>query len=472
MAIRLLVLLLSCAAPLGVTFIPSSPVPPSPCPRFAISTFATCPVLVPGALPGACHASASRAPWEAGLRRGSPIMLGMTGASDGEEGVATGQAKTKMEALEEESAKKKRLSEEEGQLREKRLLLLKRRPPTADSVSSTSADKRVADFSAELTRAEITENTLALVDGTFFLGEESLGCKLFIRPSYKKLSELILDGGSEGTLPQFVVTGTPGIGKSVFGLYLLSLLRCRGKTVVFERKSFWFRFSDEGVDEGDYSSFKNAGYLHDENTWYLSDPEEKPEELLRLATVVMVSPTYERTKEFLKLRDSEQVFMPVWELDELFECREAVFPHVPRADVAEYFRVVGGVPRAVFNDKKFVLAKRGLEYTADKVHTGQLPWVDFFSKWQHHFQPDEIGDELFHIFSDSSDDFKTCTVSLASDYARDLVFQKVTESGKNNLLAVVRVALENPSVTRLLGEDAVDAMFKEGAHQSIGGVAK
>lgn len=99
-------------------------------------------------------------------------MLGMTGASDGEEGVATGQAKTKMEALEEEiraveveieavekmadaidlslstsrgitdrealCAKKKRLSEEEGQLREKRLLLLKRRPPTADSVSSTS----------------------------------------------------------------------------------------------------------------------------------------------------------------------------------------------------------------------------------------------------------------------------------------------------------------------------------------------
>lgn len=95
------------------------------------------------------------------------------------------------------------------------------------------AGKNVTDFGAALTEAEVTNNTLELADGTFFLGEAKLGFKLFIRPCYKELSELVLDGASSGTFSDIVVTGTPGIGKSMFGLYLLYMLRCQGKTVVF-----------------------------------------------------------------------------------------------------------------------------------------------------------------------------------------------------------------------------------------------
>ena len=49
---------------------------------------------------------------------------------------------------------------------------------------------------------------------------------------------------------------------------------------MFERKGFWYRFSDEGVAEGEFSSFKAAGYLTgDPTAWYLSDPEDRPEEI-------------------------------------------------------------------------------------------------------------------------------------------------------------------------------------------------
>ena len=109
------------------------------------------------------------------------------------------------------------------------------------------AGKNVTDFGAALTEAVVTNNTLELADGTFFVGEAKLGSKLFIRPCYKELSELVLDGASCGTFSDIVVTGTPRIGKSMFGFYLLYLLRCRGKNVVFEVKGDWYRFSDAGV---------------------------------------------------------------------------------------------------------------------------------------------------------------------------------------------------------------------------------
>lgn len=97
------------------------------------------------------------------------------------------------------------------------------------------------------------------------------------------------------------MTGTPGIGKSVFGTYLLQLSRCialaRHYCFVFRNAELLVVFSDGGVEGEDYSSFKCAGHLHDRSSWYLSDSTKVPEEILSLATVLLVSPRYKRTKE-------------------------------------------------------------------------------------------------------------------------------------------------------------------------------
>lgn len=72
---------------------------------------------------------------------------------------------------------------------------------------SMEVSQNVTDFRATLNRAEATDNTLELADGTSFLGEAIMGSKPFIRPCYEIFSELVLDGASSGNLQKFGCDG-------------------------------------------------------------------------------------------------------------------------------------------------------------------------------------------------------------------------------------------------------------------------
>jgi len=330
---------------------------------------------------------------------------------------------------------------------------------------SVEANNRIAMFGANFTKAAAGNNTLELVNGTFFLGEESLGYKLFIRPCYRKLSERILNDFYKRS--HLVVTGTPGIGKSVFGLYLMYLLRCEGKTVVFERKSDWYRFNDEGVIKGDVASFRQAGFLDDESSWYLSDPDAKPQELLSLRTVVLVSPNYERTKEFMKLSGlAQQIFMPVWKVDELLDCQCAVFPDVPSDVVKQRFAEVGGVARAVFDEIMFNRVKKGI---LDALQTRSVrTLINAAFTWHGQFRTDETGDKLFHIWSSDVDDFTECTIELASKYMGDAVVSTIDKRGSEELEDLLAAAFDYPDVARMIGGSVRGKLFERLAHRRIG----
>ncbi|CAN0269983.1 unnamed protein product, partial [Pylaiella littoralis] len=161
-----------------------------------------------------------------------------------------------------------------------------------------------------------------------------------------------------------VRTGTPGIGKSVFGFYLL---RRRGKTVIFQSKETCYRFSDTGVMEGSIRQFQEAGELKGTDRWYLCDPETRPYKGFTGTTVVLVSPKATRLHEFMKQKESRQFYMPVWDEDELLECREAVYSHVPSDDVKRAFGEVGGVACLVFDRTKLQKQKDKLIRAADKI---------------------------------------------------------------------------------------------------------
>jgi hypothetical protein len=85
--------------------------------------------------------------------------------------------------------------------------------------------------------------------------------KIFVRQCYSELYDIIQ---SSATVGGFVITGTPGIGKSVCSLYFLYKLVSCGKTVVFHKEDIIYRYlPGEAVKIGSRLEFKVAGYFEE-----------------------------------------------------------------------------------------------------------------------------------------------------------------------------------------------------------------
>ncbi|CAM9460116.1 unnamed protein product [Ectocarpus fasciculatus] len=248
----------------------------------------------------------------------------------------------------------------------------------------------------------------------------------------------------------------------------MHLLRCRGKTVVLERKRAWYRFSDDGVTKRDFSHFIKEGYLGDNNTWYLSDPQYQPEEILGLPTVVLVSPRTGRVNEFMKQAGSCLFYMPVWSVDELFECQRAVFPHVPETDVRERFGKVRGVARAVFDAKQFGQVCRNMQKAASNMDLDVLQQV--LSRglgYADQISTDGSGDALLHLLPIPETGFQEFSVDFASDYAHNLASGELPRKELAALESFVRAAFANDDLgAKVVAERA--AGFETIAHGGPG----
>lgn len=109
---------------------------------------------------------------------------------------------------------------------------------TEDSITSSFKSVASATFTAPNEMIDFKHNIPFL--GNFRKGSG----KLFVRPCYIALHATIrglLESGD-----QFVITGTPGIGKSFFGLFVLAKLVNEGQTVFYHNECGFYVFSDDG----------------------------------------------------------------------------------------------------------------------------------------------------------------------------------------------------------------------------------
>ena len=105
--------------------------------------------------------------------------------------------------------------------------------------------------------------------------------QLFIRESYKTIASSILEGNGSH---KAIITGTPGIGKSLFLFYLLWKLVKRGKRVLFIYHPFNIYYDGNGgVFEFESSSLPSAiDYsFWNETLWCLFDAKGKNEANLK-----------------------------------------------------------------------------------------------------------------------------------------------------------------------------------------------
>jgi hypothetical protein len=164
----------------------------------------------------------------------------------------------------------------------------------------------------------------------------------------------------EDRIASVVVTGSPGIGKSVFALYFMWRWYKENPT------ADGFVYEDT-LDELRYFSRKNVGsatvytrkdrYKIPRGIPYFVDLKERVEPVIAGAywapqfTVVFSSPDNARFKEFLKT--GRQLVMPPWQASEILEAHSLIpkYRQINREIVDSQFEIYGGVPRYVFGEK-------------------------------------------------------------------------------------------------------------------------
>ncbi|PNH12505.1 hypothetical protein TSOC_000560, partial [Tetrabaena socialis] len=183
--------------------------------------------------------------------------------------------------------------------------------------------------------------------GAFFLFHPDYS-SLFVRECYPRL----FDALTRHPKPKrFIVTGTPGIGKSWFFYYLLARL-LKSTTppsfIVWEHntkpgKAWCYTHKTREVVVGERTSFDHV--LLDPAAWYIADGV--PPQLNCLARIVLLtSPKHETYKEVRKA-SGKMLYMPLWELDELLECRRLLYDTVSEGLAKDLYQYYGGAARFV-----------------------------------------------------------------------------------------------------------------------------
>ena len=219
--------------------------------------------------------------------------------------------------------------------------------------SDVSGDNK---FKQVLKTAFQKRNHLTTVNDKWFvnLEEKNLAIvnkpKLFVRDAYKDIYDLVTAVPSRA-----ILTGTSGVGKSCFLIYLLiRLLSEKEDEIIF--------FQDVDGDNASLycltsnfvrsiPSSDTATFLEQSNIWYLADGIMQPR-TVSARSLLAISPANLGGKEsnHIDTYKKEVVhnnifYMPPWNLEELEICRAELFELVESEWLKTFFDKIGGVPR-------------------------------------------------------------------------------------------------------------------------------
>ncbi|KAG2451432.1 hypothetical protein HYH02_004031 [Chlamydomonas schloesseri] len=173
--------------------------------------------------------------------------------------------------------------------------------------------------------------------------------RIYIRKCYPDLFKLLENPNRKS----FIITGTPGVGKSCFFYYLLTRLLALEEPppyIVWEHwsainKRWCYTHATQEVHCGNQESFDDE--LQNDNAWYIADGMP-PANLTVPAHIVCITSPQRDTYRAMHKTAAKSLYMPRWELEELLACRTQVYDSsVPRDLAIKLFTCYGGVARYV-----------------------------------------------------------------------------------------------------------------------------
>jgi hypothetical protein len=188
---------------------------------------------------------------------------------------------------------------------------------------------------------------------------------VFIRESYRDICKALLkiQSDSPSRNMKYLITGTPGIGKSHFAFYLLHhLLAEPGNSVLYQNCHVSKNYSVvlKRKDGNDYSiqhyrgsDIKQVDYLN-HVSWYIFDGWHTHGPLPQhcdAPTIVISSPNYSQYKEYCQ-DNPVKLYMPPWtweEIERLITVLQANGETVNKQNAEKAFGFWGGVVREVLS---------------------------------------------------------------------------------------------------------------------------
>ena len=344
--------------------------------------------------------------------------------------------------LEKEQEKQKlmeqQLIEKEQRLQLERQLQLEKEQNEAlrqqltvlENEQNRDVDKLIETFYCSLRSEKIQNNILKLKV------PRDLEYKIYVRKAYKELHDLIHGRYCENHI---LVTGNPGVGKSWFCVYELYVLlerfsamkeKFEYSAIIFENLTFQVHcvFTATGYTSGKAHTSsaihrvvdgKKAIHLFDCGT-----KDGQPElSLQRLIVFSSPNPTnnYQNVK---KHRSPVTLYMPPWTVEEL----ELVEPE--GVDVAEKFRIWGGVPRYIF-DKQ--CTERELQTAISDLDTEELYKLATQQKARN---STVLSHKMFHLIVKEGD-YSNPDVTFASEYVLQCVVKQLKFNTKSSILRLI-----------------------------------
>jgi hypothetical protein len=262
--------------------------------------------------------------------------------------------------------------------------------------------------------------------------------RLYIRESYKTIASSIQPG-----INKAIITGTPGIGKSLFLMYFLwKLVKTGNRVLLIYHPDIIYYDGQGGVFELDAAPSVTNHDFWNADLWCLFDAKGKKQHLGalpygRCAFVLSTSPSRELVNDFKKPPVPQEFCMPTWSEAEL-ETIASSFPGV--IDWQERFRILGGIPRHV------------LEVTTDnptKLLEAACMQCDLFDCIQIIHLNSTISTYCVHslVHMTSTYPFTDSSVSYASATALDIIVaNKRVEATRNtyNMVRLLESSAGNP----------------------------
>ena len=276
---------------------------------------------------------------------------------------------------------------------------------------------------------------------------------MYVRKAYRDLHEIIASHAQN----HIIITGTPGIGKSLFALYELYKAVTEDKVVVFQHlpaNVICVFANNKGLTSPQIADCTE--WLSSEDTVYLYDAgtEVPPQQLLLKAKIcVFFSPNYHNYANIWKMTSSLKYYMPVWSWQEI-EClktKSAVSMDI----VKQMYGIFGGVPRHLFLisvDKRDQEVQNLNSMCAKIEATNILKNIGESTTTECH--------RILHYITDVS--YTKSETDFASTHVEEQIYNSLSKHKQENLYRFLFESAGTPDVAVIRGK-----MFERLCHQLL-----